>query len=232
MKRLAWRKPILLLLLVSVLLLGSAACTAEAKELAMAWFEDWVEENGTSMIAVGARWLLGTPTGSEDVDAAIDAGRAIRDIKEADELVEEGQKAQRAGDFDTAEEKIQQAVKKRPNDWTYKLALSMVLRESGDTNEWTWYNSDADSAASAQDLANGYKDGHGPTYEKYLRQNIQDLEDMKRRLDDKGYKSQEQKCQLYWSIHASASNLSTTYGSAEGKAKSMEYEKMYDAECK
>jgi hypothetical protein len=232
MKKLAWHKPILLLLLVGVLLLGSAACTAEGRELAMAWFEEWAKEKDVSWLRTTGRWLTGYTTGDEDVDAALDAGRAIKDIKEADELMDQGQQAQQAGDLDTAAKKMDEAIKKRPEDWTYKISRGVVelLQEDYDSREE--FDDSAWSGAIQQDLANGHsyfdkeddrKGTDGPAFMRYLNQSIQEHEQVKQTLESSGFKSDKQAWTTYGDLSRFYKERADRTGSAEDRAKEFEY---------
>jgi len=192
MKGLTWRKPVFLLLLVGVLLLGTTACAPEARELAMAWLEDWIEENDTSLARVGAAWAFDLKTGDEEVDAALDAGRAIKAIKEAEDLMAQARQAREEGSIDTAAEKMDQAIKTRPKDWTYHTERMAVAIEQGDAKKAREEHASAlDTFADA---------GKWPrNWEEFKDQEILTLEQTRERAEGSlfFFKSYEQCYDLY-----------------------------------
>ena len=202
MKRIG-SKLVLVLLLVGVLLLGTTACTPEAKELAMAWFEDWLEENDTSLLEVGAAWALGRSTGDEEVDAALDAGRAIRDIKAAEDLMAQARQAREEDSLNTAAEKMDQAIKKRPKDWTYHKERMALAIEQGDVQK---AEEEGDNALMTFDFSSGKGANRSDDYDNEM---ILELEQTRERVEGSISfpKSYEQCVKLYGGLCSSYSDI-------------------------
>jgi hypothetical protein len=98
-------------LLISVATLP-CACTPEERDLAWEIFMEWSDGRSGSALAGS--------TGDPEADAALDAGHAIRDIKKADDHMQnavENEDVHEAG----------KAIELRPNDWTYRLRTATLM---------------------------------------------------------------------------------------------------------
>jgi len=140
MKLQAWKR-LVLALAVALLLVSLSGCfdTPEGQWLAWAFFGEWQDENDLNpakpdgsvnpegVANLGKRALTGS-TGDEESDAALDYGW-IGDIAEADEMMDEARK-------DRDPEKMAEAIKKRPNDYTYRASAAVLAAERGNAPGW------------------------------------------------------------------------------------------------
>ncbi len=115
MNKIASRNRVLALLLAGSLLTGATACSVEAKDLR--FLEEWASIKDVDPRTTSGAWNIGKrafggSTGDERRDALIDVGEVVKAIKEADEKMDEGKKAQAEGDLKTAAKKMDEAIKK------------------------------------------------------------------------------------------------------------------------
>ena len=145
MKTQTWKR--LCLGLVAALLLSLSGCELlyvvdpEAAWMAEEFFDEWMaskdmsptNENGgvdpAGAAKLGKR-LLTDSTGNEESDAALDRDW-IANIAEADQLMDDGRSYRDA-------EKMAEAIKKRPDDYTYRASAAVLAAEQGDALGWNF----------------------------------------------------------------------------------------------
>jgi len=114
-------------LIILVLVLGSmllAGCGPAVRERATELALEWVAANAA---IIGSIEVTGSST-DDDVDAAMGAREVIENMLEAEKLMEEGRKENDLG-------KMEQAIEKRPGDYTYRSTYSAALLKAGRTKE-------------------------------------------------------------------------------------------------
>jgi hypothetical protein len=188
------KRKTLLVLVACGLLLGLAGCgTAEDRAMVKDFIEDWVrskkmhpikEDGGFSW--EGA-WNLGTriatgSVGDEETDAVLDAYEVIDTIHRADKLMDEGRDERDPS-------KMDQAIKMRPGDWTYRVSRAGLALEQGDLAQ---YSAQVDAAAQASQ-------GKDPLW--IANQHIGELEKVEDKLAMGGFTSADQCRQLYGALH-------------------------------
>jgi len=110
--------------LVSLLIASSlvlASCETEDMELARAFIEQWALDHAVEVAVASS----GFPSGDPYVDAAVDAGKPIKDMMEGDIKMAEGRKNDDPAAMDAA-------LALRPNDWTYQLSRANLALQQGD----------------------------------------------------------------------------------------------------
>jgi hypothetical protein len=126
-------QPAVLVLLVGTLALAPLGCLPGGKELAMAFVEEWMEDNNISPTTfvgfanIGRRLASGS-TGDPKADAALATANMIRVFLEAESLMDKGRKTDNA----TA---MEGAIKLRPNDWSYLLSRSTLALKQGEEDK-------------------------------------------------------------------------------------------------
>jgi hypothetical protein len=128
-------QPAILVLLVGTLALAPMGCLPGGKELAMAFVEEWMEDNNispTTFVGVAniGRRLASGSTGDPKADAALETASIIRTFLEAESLMDKGRKTDDA----TA---MEGAIKLRPNDWSYQLSRSTLALKQGEEDKGT-----------------------------------------------------------------------------------------------
>ena len=128
-------QPAVLVLLVGTLALAPLGCLPGGKELAMAFVEEWMEDNNISPttfvgIANIGRRLASGSTGDPKADAALATASMIRVFLEAESLMDMGRKTDNA----TA---MEAAIKLRPSDWSYQLSRSTLALKQGEEDKGT-----------------------------------------------------------------------------------------------
>ena len=136
-----------------------AGCTPEDREIAWDLFVGWLGENSTSA-------FLGS-TGDPETDAALNPGKVLQDIKQADEHME---KARENEDVHEA----MKAVRLRPKDWTYRLSTATLMLEVSHV-EWEDQFEEADRLA---------KQNHAQI-EYYASEGIRQLEEVRTEFGDR-----------------------------------------------
>jgi hypothetical protein len=114
------RRARLLLPALALAALVVAACS-EDMAMAQSFIRQWASDHA---VEIGAA-ALGAPSGDAYVDAAVQGGMVVKEIAETDALVEEGWKK---GDTSKADD----ALKKRPNDWSVALSRANMALRDGD----------------------------------------------------------------------------------------------------
>ena len=110
---------------------------AQGKELITCSSGD-SEDCDLNWAALGGYWLgVGSDAG---VQAMVDTGLVVRDINTTDALADEG--------FATGDiQKLQEASKIRPNDWSYDQQISVLHLSQGDIQESSAAQLDAEAKA-------------------------------------------------------------------------------------
>jgi len=145
MKTQTWKK-LVVGLIVASLLVSLSGCelffaNPEAAWMAEAFFDEWVaskdmsptnEDGGVDPAGAAklGKRLLTDSTGDEESDAALDRDW-IANIAEADALMDEGR-----GFRDP--QKMAEAIKKRPDDYTYRASAAVLAAERGDALGWNF----------------------------------------------------------------------------------------------
>jgi hypothetical protein len=136
-----------------------AACddwTPDDRALVRSFAEDWLRSKnmhpthedgsinwlGTANIA---RRAVTGRSGDSEVDAVLDAYDVLSNIHEADRLMAQGM-AQ--GDADA----IDQAIARRPGDWTYRTARAAVALINGDAETYEEQRSEAEQIVFTQGI--------------------------------------------------------------------------------
>ncbi|MBN1640748.1 MAG: hypothetical protein JXA09_05900 [Anaerolineae bacterium] len=171
-------------------LLAACQFTPEDRDLVRSFVEDWArsrnmhpikEDGGISLEGLwnaGTRYVTGS-TGDAEADAVLDAYEVISNLHEADVLMDKGRQERDAGPMD-------QAIGRRPGDWTYRVSRAALALEQGDLDA---YRAQTDAAYSIVDQR-----GIDPVW--YASQNIQDLQAVQDTLAAQGWPNREQCVQL------------------------------------
>jgi len=179
-------------LLACLLALGLAACqfTESDREMVRSFIEEWarsknmhpVNEDGSLSLQglwnAGSRIVTGR-SGDEEADAVLDAYEVVSNMHEADKLMDKGRQERDPAAMD-------QAIQRRPGDWTYRVSRAALALEQGD---WTTYSQQTGAAAQIVGERN-----IDPLW--YTNQNIQDLEPVQATLAASGWPDKEQCIQL------------------------------------
>ena len=126
--------------LVAAVLATATGCTVSDKQLLVVLVEEWARsknmnptnEDGSlnpigagNALLSGAKNALGWSSGDDEIDAVLNAKRVLDNLAKADKLVNEGRKE---GDAS----KIDEAIKLRPDDWSYRSARVALALQAGD----------------------------------------------------------------------------------------------------
>ena len=169
------RKLLVVLVLVP-LMLGLVACDAGDIAFLRAMALEWAASHAGDLLKYG---IIGR-SGNDEVDAVMDAKHVIDNIQAADKLMEEGRET---GDLT----KMEQAIKKRPGDYTYRVSYGSELMRNGRTDDAVSEFEAADQAASQ----------YGPAHvERYAIQGIDELSLAGQQFEQKGFANTAQ-CQAY-----------------------------------
>ncbi len=119
---------------------GCDGLTPSDRALVRSFAEDWMrsrnmhptnEDGSPNLVAalnIGRRAITGR-SGNAEVDAVLDAYEVLSNLHEADKLMEQGR---RDGDPDA----MDQAIARRPEDWTYRTSRATLALASGDVESW------------------------------------------------------------------------------------------------
>jgi hypothetical protein len=149
----------------------------------------------------GSRVLTGR-TGDDEVDAVLDAYEMIKNLNEADKLMDKGRQERDPAAMD-------QAIQRRPGDWTYRVSRAALALEQGD-----WATYEQQTGAAAQTVG---ERGIDPLW--YANQNIGDLEPVRDKLAASGWPDKEQCIQVNQALATHYSQRSALTGSAEDLAR-------------
>jgi hypothetical protein len=182
------RARIVVIVLLCAFALAIAACqfTPEDQELVRSFVEDWArsknlhpikEDGGLSWSGIwnaGTRYVTGS-TGDPEADAVLDAYEMIKNLNEADKLMDAGRVNRNAAAMD-------QAIQKRPGDWTYRVARSALAIEQGDLTTYEAQGQAAFSIVDQRDI--------DPLW--YANENIRELQGVHDKLAAQGWPNAEQ----------------------------------------
>lgn len=164
-------------LALAALMLVTVGCDAESRQFVIDLALEWAKEHAYD---VGKYTLTGR-SGDDEVDAVLGARDMITNLQEADKLMEEGRAA---GDLS----KMEQAVEKRPGDYTYRVSYGAALLQSGDTAEAEAQFVAADTAVTS------YGSQH---VQDYATQGIDELGALRPGFERNGFATKQQ-CQAYY----------------------------------
>ena len=203
------RRPSRLGVLVVALAAVLVACEAEDIALARSFIQEWIVSHPVEI----GKAELGIGSGDVLADAGVMGYEAVKDIKKADELMDEGRTKQSA-------EKMDEAIKIRPRDWTYQLSRSNLALQKGDVTTYNKYFSLAvNEVGVVSRIEPNDQDRH------FYEQNTYELEAVDQRLNKGmpagsvlGFRSREQCHELYDRLYVLAtrgySNLSGSKGAS------------------
>ncbi len=158
-----------LLLVVVGLQIGCEDWTPEDRDMVRSFAEDWLRSrdmhplnadgsiNWAATVNIGRRAATGH-SGDPEVDAVLDAYDVLSNIHQADQLMEQGMEQGDAALMD-------QAIQRRPGDWTYRTSRAALALISGDETTY-----EAQQAQAEQIVAQNNMD---PVW--YHQQSIQAL---------------------------------------------------------
>lgn len=165
---------------VLVLMLLLTGCEAADRQLIIDLALSWAAENA---VAIGTYTFFGR-SGDTEVDAVMGARDVINNITAADQLMEEGREEK---DLD----KMEQAIEKRPGDYTYRVSYGTALLQAGDT-----------AAAERQFTAahravEDYGEEHA---QRYAVQGIDELGALRPGFEKNGFVSVQQCHSYHWQL--------------------------------
>lgn len=114
---------------------------------------------------LGQRAYTGS-TGDKDADAALGTRDVLMNFLEAERLIEEGRMFR-------DREKMARAIAMRPEDWSYRISMAVLLLEERASAEAVEEFREADWIIAKQERSSL----------QYANQGIQELEDARRRMD-------------------------------------------------
>jgi hypothetical protein len=170
------KKRLVTLVVIVLLPLFVVGCEAEVRQFVIELAIAWAKENA---IAVGAYTLFGR-SGNAEVDAVLGARDAVDNMNAADKLMEEGR---RDGDLT----KMEDAIEKRPGDYTYRVSYGSALLQQGRSDDAQ------EQFASANETAKSYGGEHE---QRYATQGIDELGAMRPDIEKNGYADAAQ-CRAY-----------------------------------
>ncbi|MBI2850712.1 MAG: hypothetical protein HYX80_06695 [Chloroflexi bacterium] len=177
---------VVMALIIAMIPVLSACESGDVQQLiyyAKLWaiVHDVTNEEGQPTFGAGTRFVAGEAlgvgtTGDEEGDAAIDAGRVVYKIKQAEDEAEKGRTALYAGDSVTVDvlPHYDQATKLRPGDWSYRNERGIAYLANpdiGDQESVKRARADFDQATA---LAK--KSGRQEEYLRMLKQRQQTFE--------------------------------------------------------
>lgn len=165
-------------LALAALLLVAVGCDeVDVREFVIDVAMSWAQEHAYDV----ARYTVWGRSGDAEVDAVMGARDVVKNLQEADQLMEEG----RAENDLT---KMEQAVEKRPGDYTYRVSYGTALLQSGDTAEAEAQFVAADTAITS----------YGSQYvQDYATQGIDELGALRPGFEKHGFATKQQ-CQAYY----------------------------------
>ena len=170
------KKQIVAMVLI-VLMLLTTGCSAEDQQVLIDIALSWAAEHAGELASYG---IWGT-SGNDEVDAVLGARDVVKNINAADQLMEEGRKE---GDLS----KMEEAIEKRPGDYTYRTSYAAALLQQGDAAEAEAQFAEADAAVG------NYSSDHAQTY---ATQGIDELGALRYGFEKNGFASTAQ-CHTYY----------------------------------
>ncbi|MFH1650682.1 MAG: hypothetical protein ABID87_01050 [Chloroflexota bacterium] len=123
-------KIISILLVISLLPLGFAGCGTAFEDLFIGILVEWANAQGVNPTTPGgavnlAKRTASGSTGDEEADSAIGLIKTIHAVQVGDRLMDEGREERDAA-------KMDEAIERRPKDWTYRTSRAALAFEQGD----------------------------------------------------------------------------------------------------
>ena len=130
-----------ILLFLILIPFGTSGCGTNFESLALELLEEWADIHNVNPTSVGgavnlAKRSASETTGNEEADAALGIVKTIQDVREGDAFMEEGDKLRSQGNLDGAAEKMDAAIEKRPNDWSYRVSRIALGFEQNDNESY------------------------------------------------------------------------------------------------
>ncbi|MFC1961880.1 tetratricopeptide repeat protein [Chloroflexota bacterium] len=127
-----------LFLILSLLPLGPISCGTAYEDLVIGILVEWSDAHGVNPTTPGgavnlAKRTASGSTGDEEADAAIGLVKTIHDVQVGDRLMDEGEKLRTEGKPKEAAKRMDEAIEKRPDDWSYRISRGALALEEGDT---------------------------------------------------------------------------------------------------
>lgn len=131
-------KIVSLFLILSLLSLGSTGCGTAYEDLIIGILVEWADAHDINPSDVGgaanlAKRAASGSTGDEEADAAIGLVKTIHDVQVGDRLMDEGERLRAEGKPEAAAKKMDEAIEKRPDDFSYRILRGALALEVGDT---------------------------------------------------------------------------------------------------
>jgi hypothetical protein len=206
MKRNRLLKSGTLIFLAVTLMLPLNGCMPGGKELAMAFVEEWMDDNNVNpttpigVFNIGRRLASGS-TGDTKADAALETVQMVQNFVAAEKLMDTGRKNHDSQAMDDA-------IKLRPKDWTYHVSRMTVALEKGDVQTAKAQYGTAGNLVSSE---------YSKTSLKYYNQGINELEDLR----SKGkWASNEARAYTYLRLADFYGARAVTTGSQQDREKS------------
>lgn len=168
------KRRVIVLVLVALMLAG---CGPEGRALLQELAWSWAKEHAGDV----ARYTFTGRSNSAEVDAVLGARDAVQNMMNADQLMEEGRKENDLS-------KMEQAVEKRPGDYTYRASYGAALLRAGQGQEAE------DQFVAADKAAERYGAGHR---QQNAIAGIDELGAMRAGFEVNGFKNRSQ-CQAYY----------------------------------
>ncbi|MFC1917637.1 hypothetical protein ACFLXH_03190 [Chloroflexota bacterium] len=132
-------KFISILLVISLLPIGFAGCGTSFEDLVIGILVEWADAHDVnpttpSGAANLAKRAASGSTGDEEADAAMGLFKTVHDVQVGDGLMKEGEKLQAEGKPVEAAKRMDEAIQKRPEDWTYRVSRANLRFEQGKEN--------------------------------------------------------------------------------------------------
>lgn len=188
------KRRVAIVLAACVLLL--AGCEIDFEEIrqividiAMAWAKEHALEVG--------KYTFTGSSGDPEVDAVLGARDVISNLNAADELMQQGRAE---GDLN----KMEEAVERRPGDYTYRVSYATALLQSGDTDLAQ------EQFIAADQVVTGYSSDHA---QAYATQGIDELGALRPGFEKNGFSSPAQ-CRTYNERMAYFYGIKATTGEA------------------
>lgn len=210
MKRLSMRRPITIIMLV---LMAAGLVFGSGCDIGWMFLDAWMEANHLTYAELVGDQLLGryNPLGSDKdpvAAAALEVKNAAMSIYEGDKKMEEGRKKRDAKAMD-------EAIKLRPEDYSYRVSRYVLAVEQFDMKTAELHrNKGVDSTVE-----------NAVSYRRFLDQQIRELEDLENRLYGR-YKSKEHECALYQQLKTNYSLRSRDYELPADKAQLETYRRL------
>ncbi len=111
-------------MLMAALLLCTVACAGGVGDVMMDMASTWLRAHALELLAYN---LIGT-TGNAEVNAVLDARRVLEPLAEAERWMDDGRRLHDLG-------AMLRAVKRRPNDWGYRIWVGAEYLAQGNVAE-------------------------------------------------------------------------------------------------